>query len=76
MQRNQALTAILDELDAAERKFPGWPVDQIHAAAVVAEECGELVQACLQATYEPELNPTVQKEAIQTAAMAWFEEAF
>lgn len=60
------------ELDEALRKFPEWPTDPIHAAAIVAEECGELQRAVLQLTYEPGKTSRleVMQEARQTAAMA------
>lgn len=48
---NQAeiIEEVIAELNRARTKFPTWPDDPIHAAAVVAEESGELVQAALQA---------------------------
>jgi len=60
------------ELNRAIEKFPTWPDDPIHAAAIVAEECGELQQAVLQNMYEPHKTdlPSPEDEAIQTAAMA------
>lgn len=61
---------IEDELDRAEKKFPDFPVDPIHAAAIVAEEAGELVQAALQFTYEGGSYEEMQKEAVQVGAMA------
>lgn len=36
---------ILDELSRAVEKHPIWPIDAIHAAAILSEEAGELVQA-------------------------------
>jgi hypothetical protein len=63
-----------DELMKAMDKFPQWPSDMVHGAAVVAEEAGELVKACLEFSYEPQKHHDnllrVRKEAIQTAAMA------
>lgn len=53
MTRQEAIEAILAEVDWATKKFPTWPTDPIHAAAVLAEEAGELQKACLEATYEP-----------------------
>ena len=52
-------------------KFPSWPSDPIHAAAVVAEECGELQKAVNEAVYEPfkGSRANIGKEAVQTAAM-------
>lgn len=61
---------VLDELERAQEKFPTWPSDPVHAAAVVAEEAGELVKAVLQSTYEQAPFDNVRKEAIQTVAMA------
>ena len=39
------------ELDRAEMLFPVFPADPVHAAAIIAEEAGELVRACNQVTY-------------------------
>ena len=61
---------VLDELARACVKFPWWPTDPIHAAAIVAEEAGELVKDALQMVYEPDKPHNIAKEAIQTAAMA------
>lgn len=59
------------ELERSIRELPLWPSDPIHAAAIVADECGELTQAAFQACYEPELiePQDARIEAIQTAAM-------
>lgn len=55
----------------AMRLFPEWPTDPVHAAAIVAEECGELQKAVLEAVYEPHKmsRNNVPIEAVQTAAM-------
>lgn len=63
------LQAVLDELAKAEQQHPSWPVDVIHAAAIVGEESGELTQAALQLVYEGGSEEAVRKEAVQTAAM-------
>ena len=63
---------ILAEVHRARDKFPNWPNDPLHAAAIVAEECGELQRAVLTYMYEPWKWSTpddVRDEAIQTAAM-------
>jgi len=70
MVDQQILEAILKEVERAERKFPDWPTDIIHAAAIVGEESGELTRAALQWTYEGGELIEAQKEAIQVAAMA------
>lgn len=63
------LSVILDELHSAESKYPEWPKDKIHQAAIVNEESGELIRAALQHKYEGGYDRNIQKEAIQTAAM-------
>ncbi len=72
MTDDEAFDAIFLEIYNARGKYKAWPVDPVHAAAVVAEESGELVQASLQAIYEPEKNSpdALKTEAIHTAAMA------
>jgi NTP pyrophosphatase (non-canonical NTP hydrolase) len=63
--------AIEAEVARAIGKFPTWPTDPIHAAAVLAEECGELQKAVLEAVYEPAKGSrqNIRTEAIQAAAM-------
>lgn len=63
------LKAIEEELERARKKFPKWPKDHIHAAAIVAEEAGELIRAALQYKYEFQKSSAITEEAIQTAAM-------
>ena len=58
------------EMKRAERKHPGWPTDPVHAAAVLQEEAGELVQAALQFTYEGGSAEHMREEAVQVGAMA------
>lgn len=63
---------IAAEKARAEGLYPAWPTDPIHAAAIVQEECGELIRAVLQWVYEPQRGVTeagIRTEAIQTAAM-------
>ena len=65
------LREIQEEVERAMRKFPQWPTDPIHAATVIAEECGELQKAVLEAVYEPHKGSrhNIRTEAVQTAAM-------
>jgi hypothetical protein len=70
MQFIEALKMLGEELQSAERKFPGFPTDPIHAAAILQEEAGELVQSALQYTYEGGCLGAMQKEAVQVGAMA------
>lgn len=62
--------AILNEIERAEAKFPGWPSDMVHAAAIVGEESGELTRAALKWTYEGGDIIEAQKEAVQVACTA------
>lgn len=62
---------ITDELMKAIGKHPNWPENNvIHCAAIVSEESGELIRAALQLHYENGSVDEVEKEAIQTGAMA------
>ena len=70
MKSIRMLKEFRDELTQAERNFPTFPNDIIHAAAIVQEEAGELMQAALQHTYECGSAMYVYKEAVQVGAMA------
>ena len=63
------VSQVSQELSYAESKYPDWPTDQIHAAAIVAEESGELVRAVLNEVYHGAPDEASDREAIQTAAM-------
>jgi hypothetical protein len=71
-RRDAAIRDVRGELRRAERKFPGFPIDPLHALAIVQEEVGETQKAVLQACYEPHKSTPdeVRDEAIQMAAMA------
>ena len=72
MNKSETIKLIIEELERAEDKFPGFPVDPIHALAVVQEEVGETQKAILQAIYEPGKSDMhdVRNEAVQMAAMS------
>ena len=71
MEFKSAVVAILKEFERAITIYPDFPVDPVHAAAIVAEESGELIKAALELVYESKGNyDTLATEAIQTAAMA------
>jgi hypothetical protein len=70
MELIKALSFIRAELERAERKFPKFPTDPVHAAAVVVEEAGKLQKAALELTYEDGGWAQVFEEAIHTGAMA------
>lgn len=67
-----ALAASMAALERARAKHPVWPTDPIHAAAVIAEEIGELQREVLQLTYEPTKGDPdrVRQEALDLAAAA------
>lgn len=69
---NKVIYKVLTELNIAVDKYPTWPTDPLHALAVLGEEFGELTKAVLQNVYEKDksTHADVEKEAIQTAAMA------
>jgi hypothetical protein len=60
---------IAGELRRAEAKFPSWPDDIVHGAAVMAEESGEAVKAALDCYYRFAPVSDYREELIQTAAM-------
>ncbi|MEI6683450.1 MAG: hypothetical protein WCO44_12510 [Bacteroidota bacterium] len=64
------LILIYAEYDRACELHKEWPKDFIHAAAVVAEESGELIQAALQHNYEHKPFQNMRAEAVQTGASA------
>lgn len=69
LEKKQVFIEVVAELDRAEKKFPSFPEDNVHRAAVVAEEAGELVRAALQHEYEVDRLDDMRKQAVQTAAM-------
>lgn len=71
MTIEQIIEEVTNEVEMAQKKFPSWPNDVIHAAAIINEESGELIRAALQYEYEEENFEELRKEAIQTAAMAF-----
>jgi len=70
MNFHEAISLICHELGRAESIHPIWPKDAIHAAAVVSEEAGELVQAANDFVYDQGSKDRMQTEAIHTGAMA------
>ena len=65
------MSNILAEVERARAKHPDWPAnDTLFAAAIVAEESGELMRAAVQHKGEGGSLEACDKEAIQTAAVA------
>lgn len=66
-----AMTIIFEELREAEKKFPGFPIDVIHCAGILAEEAGEVMKSALDYHYGRSDNQEeLRKEIAQTGAMA------
>lgn len=64
------INGIIHELTKAKTKWPEWPVDPIHAAAILAEEAGELVQAANDFCYSGGSIEQMELEARQCGAMS------
>jgi NTP pyrophosphatase (non-canonical NTP hydrolase) len=61
---------IVEELQKAFQLHPEWPIDALHAVAIVGEEAGEVTKAVLQNTYQPAVNGAdmIREELLQLAA--------
>jgi len=74
MDRVALIDRVLDEINRAEARFPGWPEDPLHALAILGEEFGELNKSVMQRVYEPHKDGASMEdfldEGIQVAAMA------
>lgn len=70
MKIEEVLSLVMTEIIRAEEKHPDWPADPVRAAAVVAEESGELVKAVLDHEEKNSSQYAIVTEAIQTAATA------
>ena len=64
------INGILYELNKAKSKWAAWPIDPIHAASVLSEEAGELVQAANDFCYSGGSIEQMELEARQVGAMA------
>ena len=65
----EAIDLVCSELKKAEKKFPGWPEDKIHAVAIMIEEAGESMQAAIDCVYSGGEVDHLRKELAQTGAM-------
>lgn len=70
MENDLIIEMIFNELRFAEKKHPGWPVDVVHAAAILAEEVGEVVKDALDVHYRSIPVDNLKKEVAQVGAMA------
>ncbi|HPS93123.1 MAG TPA: hypothetical protein PK600_01500 [Deltaproteobacteria bacterium] len=67
---SSSIDLIFEELRKAELKFPGWPDDPVHGAAIMMEEAGETIQAALNLYYKRGQKEQLITEVAQTGAMA------
>jgi len=61
---------IITHLDNAVERYPTWPADNVHGAAIVGEEAGELIRAALQAHYDGKSNVPISVETMHTIVTA------
>lgn len=66
----KTMIEIEKELSRARAKWPSWPTDQIHAAAIVCEEASELIREAVRCRYEGGNPDDLRKAAIHVAATA------
>ena len=66
----EATQLIYDELKKAKTKWPQWVDDPVHAAGILAEESGELMQAALDFCYSGGDIERMKTEAAQVGAVA------
>lgn len=69
MSIEEIVNNIIHELELAEKKFPSFVYDPIHAVAILGEESGEATQAALNWVYHDGDKEHLLKELYQTAAM-------
>ena len=70
MKTELILMNIMAEVTRAETIHPAWPRDPVKAAALCAEECGELVRACNDFDESRGSKKPMVTEAIHAAATA------
>lgn len=70
MTKDKVIEMIFTELKLAEEKHPCWPDDIIHAAAILAEESGEVVKDALDVHYQGISPENLKIEVAQVGAMA------
>lgn len=65
--------AVEAELQRARTKYPQWPLDIVHAAAIAAEESGEVTKAVNNFYWRQGADTVddIRAEAVQAIAMLW-----
>ena len=70
MKIEAILGLVMAEIDRAEKLHPVWPTDLINAAAIPAEEAGELLKAANDCDEKHTSRQSMITEAVHTAASA------
>ncbi len=70
MKIEKVIASVFAEVERAEIIHPAWPRDLVKAAALCAEECGELVRACNDYDESRGSKMPMVTEAIHAAATA------
>lgn len=71
MTDEQVFALVRAELDKARTKYPHWPSDMVHAAAIASEEDGEVIRSvnCYFFRQGDDTWADIEKEAVQAIAM-------
>ena len=69
MKKSEIFESIEEELQRAKKKHPNWPDNIFKQIAIVQEEAGEAVRACLHLEDKHGGEFDIHNELIQTAAM-------
>lgn len=61
------------ELDSARRHYPDWPIDIVHASAIMVEEAGEVLKVANNLRWHQKDSDLSEfrKEVVQTIAMCF-----
>ena len=70
MKIETILSLVMTEIDRAEKLHPVWPTDLVKAAAIPAEEAGELLKAANDHSEKHTSQQSMITEAVHTAASA------
>ena len=70
MKIEAILGLVMAEIDRAEKLHPVWPTDLLKAAAIPAEEAGELLKAANDCDEKHTSRQSMITEAVHTAASA------
>lgn len=71
MTDEQLFDLVRAELARARARYPDWPADIVHAAAIASEEAGEVVKACNSYRWQQgdDTLEDIRAEAVQAMAM-------